>query len=136
MWGVTGMYSSYPLPFQQLVNRLTPLYQYRFDFSETSMLQASPEIKALMDLDAQPRPRGQRAPRRYSRGDMVIRWFSWLHFGNFAGWRTKAVWLVLGLAPPFLFITGLIMWWNRVLSPAARRLRRKMEPAEVVAAAR
>jgi uncharacterized iron-regulated membrane protein len=30
---------------------------------------------------------------------------------------------VLGLLPVFLFVTGAIMWWNRVLSPAARRAR-------------
>ena len=59
-----------------------------------------------------------------STGDKIIRWFSYLHFGNFAGWPSKALWMVVGLAPAFLFVTGVLMWWNRVLSPAARRLRR------------
>lgn len=44
-----------------------------------------------------------------------------LHVGDFAGWPIKALWVILGLAPPVLFVTGFIMWWNRVLSPWARR---------------
>jgi uncharacterized iron-regulated membrane protein len=32
----------------------------------------------------------------------------------------KALWVVLGLVPPFLFVTGALMWWNRVLSREAR----------------
>ena len=69
---------------------------------------------------------GKTIPRRryrpnYSTGDMIIRWLTWLHFGNFAGWRTKALWVILGLSPAFLFFTGTLMWWNRVLSPALRQ---------------
>lgn len=44
-----------------------------------------------------------------------------LHVGDFAGWPVKTVWVILGLAPPVLFVTGFIMWWNRVLSPWAKR---------------
>jgi uncharacterized iron-regulated membrane protein len=33
----------------------------------------------------------------------------------------KALWVILGFAPPVLFFTGVLMWWNRVLHPAARR---------------
>jgi uncharacterized iron-regulated membrane protein len=43
-----------------------------------------------------------------------------VHVGNFGGWPVKMLWLVLGLAPPVLFITGFIMWWHRVLSPWMR----------------
>jgi len=42
------------------------------------------------------------------------------HVGNFGGWPVKILWLVLGLAPPVLFITGFIMWWQRVLRPWVR----------------
>jgi uncharacterized iron-regulated membrane protein len=52
------------------------------------------------------------APRH---GDVALRWFINLHFGRFAGWPVKALWLVLGLAPAVLFVTGVLMWWNRVL---------------------
>jgi uncharacterized iron-regulated membrane protein len=46
-----------------------------------------------------------------------------LHLGSFGGWPVKALWVVLGLAPMFLAVTGVLMWWNRVVSPrlAARR---------------
>jgi uncharacterized iron-regulated membrane protein len=43
-----------------------------------------------------------------------------VHVGNFGGWPVKVIWVVLGLAPPVLFITGFIMWWHRVLRPWVR----------------
>jgi uncharacterized iron-regulated membrane protein len=49
-------------------------------------------------------------------GDVVLLWLTRLHFGR---WRNmpvlKAVWAVLGLVPALMFVTGVIMWWNRVL---------------------
>jgi len=49
-------------------------------------------------------------------GDVALLWLTRLHFGR---WRDmpwlKAVWFVLGLIPAVLFVTGGIMWWNRVL---------------------
>jgi uncharacterized iron-regulated membrane protein len=61
-----------------------------------------------------PRPRFR---PRYSTGDKIIRWFSYLHFGNFGGWPSKALWVIIGLGPAFLFVTGALMWWNRVIWP-------------------
>ena len=57
-------------------------------------------------------------------GDKIIRWMYYLHFGTFAGWKVKALWTALGFLPVLLMITGTIMWWNRVLSPSARRAKR------------
>jgi uncharacterized iron-regulated membrane protein len=48
---------------------------------------------------------------------MNIEIFRALHVGSFGGWPVKTIWLVLGLAPPVLFVTGFIMWWHRVPSP-------------------
>jgi len=48
-------------------------------------------------------------------GDEVLRWVARLHFGRFAGWPIKTLWFLIGFAPVILFITGVIMWWNRVL---------------------
>jgi uncharacterized iron-regulated membrane protein len=49
-------------------------------------------------------------------GDVVLLWLTRLHFGR---WRNapvlKAVWAVIGLVPALMFVTGVIMWWNRVL---------------------
>jgi uncharacterized iron-regulated membrane protein len=57
-------------------------------------------------------------------GDVVLLWLTRLHFGR---WRNmpvlKAVWAVIGLVPALMFVTGVIMWWNRVLR------RRKLEAA-------
>jgi hypothetical protein len=33
----------------------------------------------------------------------------------------KAIWAVFGMAPAALFVTGMIVWWNRVLQPWRRR---------------
>ena len=43
-----------------------------------------------------------------------------LHFGTFGGTGVKVLWSILGLTPALMFISGVIMWWNRVL---ARRYR-------------
>jgi len=40
-----------------------------------------------------------------------------VHVGNFAGWPVKALWVILGLTPPLLFVTGFLIWWDRVLRP-------------------
>ena len=48
-------------------------------------------------------------------GDTVLYWFAYLHFGRFAGWPSKILWALVGLAPPVMFVTGTLMWWNRVL---------------------
>lgn len=45
-----------------------------------------------------------------------------IHVGDFAGWPVKALWVVLGIAPPILFVTGFIMWWYRVLNPWRKRV--------------
>jgi uncharacterized iron-regulated membrane protein len=48
-------------------------------------------------------------------GDVALEWLAKLHFGRFAGWKIKTAYTVLGLAPAVLFVTGAVMWWNRVL---------------------
>lgn len=48
-------------------------------------------------------------------GDVALVWLVRLHFGRF---RTmpwlNPVWVVLGLIPAVMFVTGAIMWWNRL----------------------
>jgi uncharacterized iron-regulated membrane protein len=47
-----------------------------------------------------------------------------LHFGTFWGHPTRVLWVVMGLLPIPLFVTGVLMWWNRSLSKIwARRSR-------------
>jgi uncharacterized iron-regulated membrane protein len=48
-------------------------------------------------------------------GDVALTWLTRVHFGR---WRTgwlKATWAFIGLVPALMFVTGAIMWWNRVL---------------------
>lgn len=51
----------------------------------------------------------------------MLAWIGPLHLGTFggpglSGFGIKALWTLFGLAFPLLFVTGLLMWWNRVLS--------------------
>jgi uncharacterized iron-regulated membrane protein len=49
-------------------------------------------------------------------GDVALAWLTRLHFGR---WRNapllKATWAAVGLVPALMFVTGVVMWWNRVL---------------------
>jgi uncharacterized iron-regulated membrane protein len=85
MWGISGWYLGMPDPLTDLIERLSDPNQ----------------------------PAGQRA------GDIFLEWLPRLHFGR---WRDptwgpwlKAVWAVVGLMPAVMFVTGSIMWWNRVV---------------------
>jgi uncharacterized iron-regulated membrane protein len=75
-------------------------------------------------------PTEARAGRRLV--DRVFYWLAYLHFGRIngigipcagPGWcdqATKAVWAILGLAPAVMAVTGIVMWWSRVLRPRRR----------------
>jgi uncharacterized iron-regulated membrane protein len=72
-------------------------------------------------------------------GDQVLSWLAKLHFGRFPSLTLKLVWTVFGLIPVVLLVTGVLMWWNRVVAPWWRRtsfeqIRLRMEqprtPAE------
>jgi uncharacterized iron-regulated membrane protein len=64
--------------------------------------------------------------------DSALYWLAYLHFGRINGigipchgpglcdQATKAVWAIVGALPAAMFVTGAIMWWNRVV----RRWRR------------
>ena len=120
IWGVTGVYAVFPKPFQVVVNRFSPLELYKLQ-SQVDKPEAA-SIIHVADETPVPRPRRRRPPLKRSPGDIFLRWFYYLHFGNFGDWPVKALWVVLGLSPPFLFGTGALMWWNRVLSREARAL--------------
>jgi uncharacterized iron-regulated membrane protein len=53
--------------------------------------------------------------------DEILLWLPRLHFGRFRGIRPnfilslKIAWVIIGLAPAILSITGVLMWWNRVV---------------------
>jgi uncharacterized iron-regulated membrane protein len=86
MWGISGVYLSWPSPFNGLV-----------DYFDTP---ASKDLRF---------------------GDEILAWLARLHFGRFPSLPLKIVWTVFGLVPVALLVTGVIMWWNRVLGPWYRR---------------
>ena len=103
MWAITGAYLSFPAAFAAIVDYLEP-----FDMSNP--------VERV--------------------GDRVMYWLAYLHFGRLGGRgipgcgalcnsTTKATWALVGLVPPALFVTGAVMWWNRVV----RRWLKSSPPA-------
>src|ERR1700733_1728960 len=115
MWGLTGAYFVFPEPFRAAIELFTPINPPRI---------GPPVAGAVVGFRRGPRP----PP---TTGQKILRGFSFAHYGNFGGWPVKALWVILGFAPPALFVTAMLMWWNRVLSPAARRLLRGSQPAAI-----
>lgn len=54
-------------------------------------------------------------------GDDFLEWLARIHFGRAYGTSVKWLWTILGLVPAVLFVTGAMMWWNRVLRPWLRK---------------
>lgn len=48
-----------------------------------------------------------------SLGDHVVNAFWPLHVGTFGGVMTRILYLLVGLAPTALLVTGFVMWWHR-----------------------
>ena len=142
MWGMTGGYFVFPEPFRAVINYFTPIDAPRLPAPQGTVPQgtvrqgAAPQGNPLRAGAASApqvvaggtpvAPRGPfpRRRRPLTRGGKILQWFSFLHYGNFGGWPVKALWTLLGFAPVALYVTALVMWWNRVLSPALRRSRR------------
>jgi uncharacterized iron-regulated membrane protein len=106
VFAVSGVYLANPELFQDLADRLEPLTTAN-------------------------------AGTRFS--DRVLYWVAILHFGRINGiaipcsgpglcdQTTKAIWAIFGLAPAAMFVTGAIMWLNRVLRPAWQARRRSAQ---------
>ena len=99
LFGISGMYLGNPEVFQDLADRIEPL------------------------TDANARTRTV---------DQVIYWIAYLHVGRINGigipcrgpgvcdMTIKLIWAVFGLAPAAMFVTGAMMWWNRVVRKKLR----------------
>jgi uncharacterized iron-regulated membrane protein len=67
--------------------------------------------------------------------DQVVYWLAYLHFGRINGigipchgpglcdQATKLTWAIAGLTPAAMFVTGAVMWWNRVARKKFSRMR-------------
>jgi uncharacterized iron-regulated membrane protein len=147
MWAVTGIFVVWPVPIERELHKYMPLIRYAPPedipeavnslpagiFAQPVPLPPVPQVEGGAGISKGEFGKGKGRRRRpepvYSKGDQIIRWAYYLHFGNFAGNKVKALWVLLGLLPAMLFITGTIMWWNRVLSPSARRSRKRAAEA-------
>jgi uncharacterized iron-regulated membrane protein len=68
--------------------------------------------------------------RKETRGSRAEQYFTTIHFGSFGGDGLTGVvikwlWVLVGVAPALLAVTGLIMYWNRKLRPAWLRMQRR-----------
>ncbi|HUA17687.1 MAG TPA: PepSY-associated TM helix domain-containing protein [Bryobacteraceae bacterium] len=65
---------------------------------------------------------------RYGVNQTLGDWIIWLqvplHFGTYWGLGVKVIWAAAGVAIPLLTISGLLMYWNRVLRRKWKRLRK------------
>lgn len=50
-------------------------------------------------------------------GDAIMSRVTPLHVGGIGGAAGRVTWFVLGLSPAVLFVTGLLVWWKRVVRP-------------------
>jgi uncharacterized iron-regulated membrane protein len=126
MWGLTGAYFPYPDPFRAVIGRFTPINPPLTEQTPAPPRLAPPAVAGGPRPEfiyTEPVRRGPRRPR--TTGQKILQGFSYAHYGNFGGWPVKVLWVILGFAPPALFVTGLMMWWNRVVRPAARRLLKR-----------
>ena len=50
---------------------------------------------------------------------LLIQW----HFGRFGGVGIRILWVILGLLPVVLYVTGFTVWWKRIRSSPSTRAR-------------
>lgn len=61
-------------------------------------------------------------------GVRIVQYFHAIHFGTFAGthgilgYTVRTLWVIVGISPAVLAVTGLIMYWNRKLRPLWLRI--------------
>jgi uncharacterized iron-regulated membrane protein len=108
-------------------------FAFFFMWAVTGVYLSIPEVfSAAVDF-LEPAKAGSRNLRF---GDNVLFWMAQAHFGRFAGIGVKTAWTVVGLVPAALFISGLIMWWKRVVKPWRRRVGMDSTRVRQVQAAR
>jgi uncharacterized iron-regulated membrane protein len=126
MWAITGCYLVFPRPFDRGVD----FFASRILFRAAGGAQPPSDRGSVGSLaPANSNSNLTKLVMAVSKLDLRSAIRS-LHLGNFGGWPVKALWLVLGLAPVFLAVTGVLMWWNRVVSPRLA-LRRQFAQSRI-----
>jgi uncharacterized iron-regulated membrane protein len=100
LWGVTGAYLGFPDVFARAFDYLQPFDESTPERTVDRIQYCSPTFTSAVSAAA--------AFPGAAVGCAIP--------------STKATWAVAGLVPPVMFVTGALMWWNRVVRPA-RRLR-------------
>jgi len=121
MWALTGAYFVFPDPVRAAINRFTVIDPP--PPPRPAAVAAITPGAGAADPAGPPVPRRRRPRLPPTTGQKILRSFSYMHYGNFAGWKVKALWFALGLVPPLLLLSGFIMWWNRKITPRLRRTR-------------
>jgi uncharacterized iron-regulated membrane protein len=86
-------------------------------FSPVSLAPAGRESLTPVHLDQYTGRRLAVGGTTPTAGDLIVQWMGPLHVGNLGGPVVRVVWLIFGLAPPVLVVTGFVMWWTRVVRP-------------------
>ena len=60
----------------------------------------------------------------YRPGEATLLGLIRLHFGRFGGLGIRVLWVLLGLLPVVLLVTGFVLWWGRTVRPRLRRRAR------------
>ena len=85
-------------------------------FADRSPTPAGSELTPIyLDQYTGERLAGTAAARTW--GDAVMARMSPLHVGGVGGQAGRVLWFLLGLSPAVLLVTGLIVWWRRVVRP-------------------
>ena len=118
MWGVTGIFAAIPDPFRNAVEYLEPLQRIEYPAPPGGprgggIAQSQDRNSNAQGQRGRRGGRGRRPQFKTRVGDQILKGAYALHFGNFAGTKVKIAWVILGLVPGLLFLTGFLMWFNR-----------------------
>jgi len=85
-------------------------------FAERSPTPAGSELLSIyLDQYTGGRLSGTTTPRTW--GDAVMARMIPLHVGGIGGQGGRVAWFLFGLAPAVLYLTGMLVWWRRVVRP-------------------
>lgn len=98
--------------------KVTGYYTGAAPYSQLVRISLDPHTGALLALND---------TRQQTRGQRIEQYFVAVHFGSFGGkgvfgTLVKGCWVLLGIVPALLAVTGLVMYWNRKLRPVWRRM--------------
>ena len=94
----------------------SPTAPFRFDKTVNGMT-----YRIFLDQQDGRVLRIDNAPLDTSLHARVDQWAGLIHYGRFWGYTSRSAWVVLGLTVPMLFVSGLLMWWHRVVVRTLRR---------------